>query len=302
MEFTNFTTLVRNEVEKRAGENYHVKLNDVVKNNGIILRGITLMQDDSNISPTIYLNPYYDAYENGETTLGTVIDEVIDTYERNKVNRSIDMRFFLDYDSVKTRITYKLINTEKNKELLNDIPHIPFHDLSIVFQCLISGERFGNATILIHNVHLQLWKVNARELYERAMENTPILQGYDVTDMNTVLEEMRAFEEIEDTEYEEDIQQQVPMYVLSNKSRVHGAACILYPDILKDFAAVVEKDLYVLPSSIHEVILLPAEGTEDSEQLKAMVHEINESQVEDEEVLSDSVYFYRRRDDAFYQL
>ncbi len=302
MEFTNFTTLVRNEVEKRAGENYHVKLNDVVKNNGIILRGITLMQDDSNISPTIYLNPYYDAYENGETTLGTVIDEVIDTYERNKVNRSIDMRFFLDYDSVKTRITYKLINTEKNKELLNDIPHIPFHDLSIVFQCLISGERFGNATILIHNVHLQLWKVNARELYERAMENTPILQGYDVTDMNTVLEEMRAFEEIEDTEYEEDIQQQVPMYVLSNKSRVHGAACILYPDILKDFAAVVEKDLYVLPSSIHEVILLPAEGTEDSEQLKLMVHEINESQVEDEEVLSDSVYFYRRRDDAFYQL
>lgn len=302
MEFTNFTTLVRNEVEKRTGENYHVKLNDVVKNNGIILRGITLMQDDSNISPTIYLNPYYDAYENGETTLGTVIDEVIDTYERNKVNRSIDMRFFLDYDSVKTRITYKLINTEKNKELLNDIPHIPFHDLSIVFQCLISGERFGNATILIHNVHLQLWKVNARELYERAMENTPILQGYDVTDMNTVLEEMRAFEEIEDTEYEEDIQQQVPMYVLSNKSRVHGAACILYPDILKDFAAVVEKDLYVLPSSIHEVILLPAEGTEDSEQLKLMVHEINESQVEDEEVLSDSVYFYRRRDDAFYQL
>ena len=302
MEFTNFTTLVRNEVEKRAGENYHVKLNDVVKNNGIILRGITLMQDDSNISPTIYLNPYYDAYENGETTLGTVIDEVIDTYERNKVNRSIDMRFFLDYDSVKTRITYKLINTEKNKELLNDIPHIPFHDLSIVFQCLISGERFVNATILIHNVHLQLWKVNARELYERAMENTPILQGYDVTDMNTVLEEMRAFEEIEDTEYEEDIQQQVPMYVLSNKSRVHGAACILYPDILKDFAAVVEKDLYVLPSSIHEVILLPAEGTEDSEQLKLMVHEINESQVEDEEVLSDSVYFYRRRDDAFYQL
>ena len=302
MEFTNFTTLVRNEVEKRAGENYHVKLNDVVKNNGIILRGITLMQDDSNISPTIYLNPYYDAYENGETTLGTVIDEVIDTYERNKVNRSIDMRFFLDYDSVKTRITYKLINTEKNKELLNDIPHIPFHDLSIVFQCLISGERFGNATILIHNVHLQLWKVNARELYERAMENTPILQGYDVTDMNTVLEEMRAFEGIEDTEYEEDIQQQVPMYVLSNKSRVHGAACILYPDILKDFATVVEKDLYVLPSSIHEVILLPAEGTEDSEQLKSMVHEINESQVEDEEVLSDSVYFYRRRDDAFYQL
>mgnify|MGYP000173725043 FL=1 len=301
MEFTNFTTLVQREVEKRAGENYRVKLNDVMKNNGVVLKGITLMQDDSNISPTIYLNPYYDAYENGDTTLGTVIDEVIDTYERNKINRSIDMKFFLNYETVRSRIIFKLINTEKNRELLRDVPYIPFHDLSIVFQCLVSEERFGNASILIHNVHLQLWKVNARELYECALENTPLLQGYELADMNTVLEEMKALGGIDDEEIE-DMQQEVPMYVLSNKSRINGASCILYKDILKDFAMVVDKDLYVLPSSIHEVILLPSDGTQESEQLKEMVREINQSQVEKEEVLSDSVYYYRRSDDSFFCL
>ena len=301
MEFTNFTTLVQREVEKRAGENYRVKLNDVMKNNGVVLRGITLMQDDSNISPTIYLNPYYDAYENGDTTLGTVIDEVIDTYERNKINRSIDMKFFLNYETVRSRIIVKLINTEKNRELLRDVPYIPFHDLSIVFQCLVSEERFGNASILIHNVHLQLWKVNARELYECALENTPLLQGYELADMDTVLEEMKALGGIDDEEIE-DMQQEVPMYVLSNKSRINGASCILYKDILKDFAMVVDKDLYVLPSSIHEVILLPSDGTQESEQLKEMVREINQSQVEKEEVLSDSVYYYRRSDDSFFCL
>ena len=301
MEFTNFTTLVQREVEKRAGENYRVKLNDVMKNNGVVLRGITLMQDDSNISPTIYLNPYYDAYENGDTTLGTVIDEVIDTYERNKINRSIDMKFFLNYETVRSRIIFKLINTEKNRELLRDVPYIPFHDLSIVFQCLVSEERFGNASILIHNVHLQLWKVNARELYECALENTPLLQGYELADMDTVLEEMKALGGIDDEEIE-DMQQEVPMYVLSNKSRINGASCILYKDILKDFAMVVDKDLYVLPSSIHEVILLPSDGTQESEQLKEMVREINQSQVEKEEVLSDSVIYYRRSDDSFFCL
>ena len=301
MEFTNFTTLVQREVEKRAGENYRVKLNDVMKNNGVVLRGITLMQDDSNISPTIYLNPYYDAYENGDTTLGTVIDEVIDTYERNKINRSIDMKFFLNYETVRSRIIFKLINTEKNRELLRDVPYIPFHDLSIVFQCLVSEERFGNASILIHNVHLQLWKVNARELYECALENTPLLQGYELADMDTVLEEMKALGGIDDEEIE-DMQQEVPMYVLSNKSRINGASCILYKDILKDFAMVVDKDLYVLPSSIHEVILLPSDGTQESEQLKEMVREINQSQVEKEAVLSDSVYYYRRSDDSFFCL
>ena len=301
MEFTNFTTLVQREVEKRAGENYRVKLNDVMKNNGVVLRGITLMQDDSNISPTIYLNPYYDAYENGDTTLGTVIDEVIDTYERNMINRSIDMKFFLNYETVRSRIIFKLINTEKNRELLRDVPYIPFHDLSIVFQCLVSEERFGNASILIHNVHLQLWKVNARELYECALKNTPLLQGYELADMNTVLEEMKELGGIDDEEIE-DMQQEVPMYVLSNKSRINGASCILYKDILKDFAMVVDKDLYVLPSSIHEVILLPSDGTQESEQLKEMVREINQSQVEKEEVLSDSVYYYRRSDDSFFCL
>ena len=301
MEFTNFTTLVQREVEKRAGENYRVKLNDVMKNNGVVLRGITLMQDDSNISPTIYLNPYYDAYENGDTTLGTVIDEVIDTYERNMINRSIDMKFFLNYETVRSRIIFKLINTEKNRELLRDVPYIPFLDLSIVFQCLVSEERFGNASILIHNVHLQLWKVNARELYECALKNTPLLQGYELADMNTVLEEMKELGGIDDEEIE-DMQQEVPMYVLSNKSRINGASCILYKDILKDFAMVVDKDLYVLPSSIHEVILLPSDGTQESEQLKEMVREINQSQVEKEEVLSDSVYYYRRSDDSFFCL
>ena len=301
MEFTNFTTLVQREVEQRAGEQYRVKLHDVMNNNGVVLRGITLMQDDSNISPTIYLNPYYDAYENGDTTLGTVIDEVIDTYERNKINRSIDMKFFLNYETVRSRIIFKLINTEKNREFLRDVPYIPFHDLSIVFQCLVSEERFGNASILIHNVHLQLWKVNARELYECALENTPLLQGYELADMNTVLEEMKALGGIDDEEIE-DMQQEVPMYVLSNKSRINGASCILYKDILKDFAMVVDNDLYVLPSSIHEVILLPSDGTQESEQLKEMVREINQSQVEKEEVLSDSVYYYRRSDDSFFCL
>ena len=273
----------------------------VKKNNGVVLSGICLMQYDSNIWTTIYLNPYYDAYENGDTTLGTVIDEVIDTYERNKINRSIDMKFFLNYETVRSRIIFKLINTEKNRELLRDVPYIPFHDLSIVFQCLVSEERFGNASILIHNVHLQLWKVNARELYECALENTPLLQGYELADMDTVLEEMKALGGIDDEEIE-DMQQEVPMYVLSNKSRINGASCILYKDILKDFAMVVDKDLYVLPSSIHEVILLPSDGTQESEQLKEMVREINQSQVEKEEVLSDSVYYYRRSDDSFFCL
>ena len=88
------------------------------------------------------------------------------------------------------------------------------------------------------------------------------------------------------------------MYVLSNKSRVNGAACILYKDLLKDFSIEMDKNLYILPSSTHEVILLPSDGTQESAHLKAMVQEVNRTQVDEEEVLSDSVYYYDREKDV----
>lgn len=298
MEFTSFKTLVRDEVAKRTGEQFHVRINDVTKNNGVVLSGITMLQDDNNISPTIYLNKYYEAYENGDITLRCIVDEVLDTYERNKVNQSVDMRFFMNYERIKDRIIFKLIHAERNKELLKDIPHIRYLDFAIVFQCLISDEMFGNATIMIHNAHLKIWEITENELYEKAIKNTPVLQRYDIKTMKDVLCEMMLLEEMEGkeilnkNEYIEDLQDATPMYVLSNRTRVQGASCILYPNILKDFASAVKSDFYILPSSVHEVILLPAQGDEDKEGLKRMVCEVNETQVEREEVLSDSVYYY----------
>ena len=179
MEFTSFKTLVRDEVAKRTGEQFHVRINDVTKNNGVVLSGITMLQDDNNISPTIYLNKYYEAYENGDITLRCIVDEVLDTYERNKVNQSVDMRFFMNYERIKDRIIFKLIHAERNKELLKDIPHIRYLDFAVVFQCLISDEMFGNATIMIHNAHLKIWEITENELYEKAIKNTPVLQKYD---------------------------------------------------------------------------------------------------------------------------
>ena len=95
---------------------------------------------------------------------------------------------------------------------------------------------------------------------------------------------------------EEDIGQAinntVPVYVLSNKNRLFGASCILYPELIQDFAQAVGSDLYIIPSSVHEVLLLPTHGTEESEDIKRMVQEVNDTQVETEDVLSYSVYFF----------
>ncbi|MDE7274323.1 MAG: hypothetical protein K2N95_14955 [Lachnospiraceae bacterium] len=298
MEFTYFTTLVRDEVERRAGDCYKVRLNDVRKNNGVVLRGLTVMQDDSNISPTIYLNNYYEEYTNGRATLINVVNDVMDTYNRNKVNQSVDMRFFLNYESVKQSVVYKLVNTEKNKELLEDIPHIEFMDLSIIFQCMVAQEEFGAASILIHNVHLKLWDVSVGMLYQAAKENTQRLQEYEIKSMTDVLCEIVKSENTGESDWDcmTVPSDSVPMYVLSNKSRVEGAACMLYPNLIQDFADAIGSSLYIIPSSIHELLLLPTEHNEESEEIKNMIKEINDTQVSKEEILSYSLYYYDKEE------
>lgn len=282
-----------------------MRLDDVRKNNGVVLRGLTVTQDDSNISPTIYLNSYYEEYIKGRATLVNVVNDVMDTYRRNKVNQSVDMRYFLNYESVKERVIYKLVNTEKNKELLEDVPHIEFLDLSIIFQCLVAQEDLGRASILIHNVHLKLWEVSVDTLYQAAKENTQRLQEYEIKGITEVLRDIMCAEEVENIADEDCISAfsgSVPMYVLSNKNRVEGAACMLYPNLIRDFAEAIQSSFYIIPSSIHELLLLPTEHLEESQEIKHMIREINDTQVSVEEVLSYSLYLYDKEEQRIRKL
>ncbi|MDE5588585.1 MAG: hypothetical protein K2J60_05515 [Acetatifactor sp.] len=191
----------------------------------------------------------------------------------------------------------KIVNTEKNKELLEDIPHKEFLDLSIVFQCIVSQEELGTASILIHNVHLRLWDVTLEELHRTAEKNTPRLMQYEIKPMAEVLCDIMQSENPDQYDHDEcmaDFADSVPMYVLSNKNRVEGAGCMLYPNVISDFADKVGSDLYIIPSSIHELLLLPTENDEGSAEIKSMIREINDTQVSEEEILSYSLYYYNR--------
>ena len=82
------------------------------------------------------------------------------------------------------------------------------------------------------------------------------------------------------------------MYVLGNERKLFGAAVMLYDGLLEKMSEIIGGDFYLLPSSLHELILIPDEGREKGGDLWKMVCEINETQVEPEDVLTDSVYYY----------
>ncbi len=89
----------------------------------------------------------------------------------------------------------------------------------------------------------------------------------------------------------------VPMYVLTNQEKVYGAACILYPGVLKKAAETIGDDLYVIPSSVHETIIVPASCWDDTTSIKSIIHDVNENVLDSMSYLSDNLYSYNRVDD-----
>ncbi|MBR3040797.1 MAG: hypothetical protein IKI20_09155 [Lachnospiraceae bacterium] len=297
LSYEEFQDVLKEKVQNKLDERIAVGITDVMKNNGVVLKGMTFSKEGEGISPTIYLEQYYVAYKKG-ADWAELVRKIVDIFHLGAKNEFFDLQAFLDFERAKEHIVYKLVNYEKNKELLEKIPHRQFLDMAVVYYYLVETEELSNATILIYNNHLENWNVTAEELDAIAKENTPKLLKEDLRSMTEVIRELLRKKGIPEEEIFTEEPEEEVMYVLSNNTQVFGAAAILYSGVLKAFAKKVKKDLLILPSSVHEVIILPKSDDMNVETLRQMVMEVNSTQVEEVEVLSDNVYCYERKTDA----
>lgn len=303
MKIHTFICHILQKMQEEVEGEVKVSIRDITKNNGVVLTGLTFTQEDINISPTIYLEDFYKKYQNG-TSIEDILTEIKEIYYKSKLDKDIDMAFFTEYEIAKKHIVYKLIHYDKNRELLKEIPHREYLDLAIVYYYLVDMKEFSNATILINNKHLEYWEVDEAALYNLAAKNTPRLLNVHFCGMMDVLKEITEEEFrmenvkqnklCESKEFLEGKAQKdaTGMYVLSNVSRLYGAAAILYDGVLERCYERLEGNFFILPSSVHEVILVPDEGQVTREKLSQMVREVNATQVEEQEQLSDFVYYY----------
>lgn len=285
MEINEFAQKVRRAVEMELGGAYRAELKEVQKNNGVLLHGLLILPPERNVAPTIYLETFHAAYEDG-VTFRDVLGRILEIFHEETPRGNIDMDFFKSFEMVRDRICYRLINRQNNEELLRDIPYVDFLDLAVCFYYAYSGSMLGEGTILIHNSHMEHWNVKIKDLMNLAKENTPRIFPGTLTPMREVLEEMMGIHE--DFSPEQDI----PLTVLTNIRRTHGAACILYPGMLERIGERKKNSFYIIPSSIHEVLILEKTGAEEPGEMKKMIHEVNGQHVAAEEVLSDNLYYY----------
>ncbi|MCM1105289.1 MAG: DUF5688 family protein [Clostridium sp.] len=288
-----FAEMAEKALRREVGE-ADVSIQKVRKNNGVMLTGLSIFGNGRNVSPTIYLECYYEQYLDGEP-LEEVVEEILTCYREHDPQIDFDTDFFLDYRLAREQIAYRLISREKNEKLLEEIPYIPYLDLAITFFCKIEHEELGSGIIQIRNEHLRIWDITKEQLYDDAKRNMRTLYPEMICTMQELLADVEKEQEVPE-EMSAEIKKagEMPLYVVTNTYKSHGAAASLYEGVLEGLAEHMKSSLAVLPSSVHEMIVLPVKSEAEALSMREMVHEINRTRVEPEEVLSDTVYYYGR--------
>lgn len=299
--YAAFVDEICNIMKEKMGQEYSIRVYTVTKNNNLELDSLVILKEGKSFSPNIYLLPYYEAYRQG-VSMDELADRLYKSYNQSTMSIVSD-NFSFSFHDLKSSIIYRVVSFERNDKLLERIPYIKYLDLAITFHCLVRDDEDGIGTIRITNEHMLSWKTSLQELYNLAVENTQRLFPSCISSMDEVIRGMLLEEHAQDNLSGDLLDEIIQgdkqsdkhrMYILTNKRSINGATCLLYDNVLHEFANSIQSDLFILPSSIHEVILVPYSENMSIESLTEMVKDVNRTQVAYDEVLSDRVYFYSR--------
>lgn len=265
LSFKEFQEYVMDHIREYLPEEYanaEVSVRTVQKLNGVTLQGLEIwtpeMKQGTGVTPTIYLNGIYENYENGVDL--EVIMEHIGNLERQSMDLPEDVaeikEMYKDVNYVKDRLIVSLISAERNVDFLKDKPYRMLEDLAIFYKVLISKDANGTGTITVTNNHMEYWGLTEEQLYETAIKNSNVLEPPSIDRLTNVMADLMRAQGMDEDIIENQLKEDdIDMYVISNTTKANGASVIVYSDALQQVAENLGSDLYILPSSIHEVLL-----------------------------------------------
>ena len=295
MMFDEFAKAVVEKIREYLPESFanaSVELQTVLKNNGLELTGLTIRNTGSNICPTIYLEQFFEAYSAGED-IKKVMENIASLRLRNEVETLFDANQITDFEQVKERIIPRVINREWNRNLLSGIPYTPLADLAVIYHILIGDQDDREASTQVTNQLIQSWGIDVDDLHKLAIRN--MLKHYPSTfrSLSSVLEFMLLGNADESNPLIDPTDE--VMFILTNGKGMYGAAALLDKKTMDAIADRFEENFYILPASLHEVLIILNTSDIAVETLEEMVKAVNTSDVQPHERLGEHVYRYSRK-------
>lgn len=268
---------------------------ETMKNNNVARVGITFHEQGDKVGPVIYMEPYREAAIDGRP-MSEIMREIAGIASRSmdKTERigSLD---YGDYESVKEYLSVTLINGRDNRQMLSRMPHRQMEDLALILELKFPMEE-GVGSIKVSHELAELWAVDTDTLFAQAQENSLKAEPPSLHRMEDTMLSLAFGRDAAENLLENPAPEEVPsqLYVLSNMSKNKGAAVLSYPGVLEKAEQLFPKGFYILPSSIHELLIVPKSPEIDPRELGEMVRAVNRAEVAKEEQLSDRVYEYDR--------
>ena len=288
MNYESFKQYVADHIRDFLPQDYNVHEINIMeqrKNNNVIWDALSI-KGDRNIVPAIYLESYYQAHTDG-VSMDAILQKIADVYMESMEQVGNFTADEFQYEKIKNGIFVVVQNAEMNRELLEEVPHEIRDDLALLYRVNVELSNGEKGSVLIHNTHLRSWGIDEKTLKEVAWTNMHDNYPPEFSTMSNVLRSVGYDEMSEATEL-------VEMYVLSNKDKHYGAAYMFDTEVMNRIAEGIGGDIVVIPSSIHESILLKKQEDTDFDILREMVKEVNRTQLHPTEILSDEVYQYSR--------
>ena len=275
------------ELNRKLGKGYELWVTDVNKNNGTILHGISILKDGEIGGPTIYVDNLYQTFRGTSEEVEKMVHDILaDIRACFETDNEEICKNVCEYDRAKEHLKVALCNYEANKETLSSRPHKRILDLAVI-ACVRNDEAPVGRTgfIYVTDRLLEIWGVSKEEMFATALKNT--MNDAFCCKLSDLLAAQDDFQLPPGVE--------IPLYILTTNSKYLGASSLLNGPALNQIAEELHSNLFIYPSSIHEVLVLPDEGTRKQRAMqKEMVEEVNESNVSPEERLSNSVYYFDR--------
>lgn len=286
MDFQEFMTQTINEMRDRFPDT-DISMQEVSKLQGESYTGMTVRPETSEIGATLNLKEFYETLGSGLS-----VEDVLDSIARS-VDRAIrhmpqyDAQMLADYDRMRDALIIDLVPVAGNEEKLAQIPHKNVEDMALVYRFEEKSSVYGTVSILVTNDMLAIYDITADQLYADAMEAAVRNRPAKLQNMDDIMREMLG-----DMSGLFLTDEPSPIWVATVDSGQHGAGVIQYPGFLDQAAETLGGDFYVLPSSVHEVLLVADNGSMELGYLEEMVRSVNAEEVAPAERLSDNVYHY----------
>ena len=310
MDFKSFTESIQDMIKEFLPSDFkdatvelvqHKKLNEQYT-------GLVVRKENQVAVPTINLEALYDAYDSDHISLVEAVTQAAAMVQMQPEGFEVDSLRITDYDTTKHKLFIRVSNAEKNQEMLQNAPHMLREDLAITYHIAVSmDDDAGIASTLVNNHLMNMYGITQEQLHEDAMKSSPILFPATVTSMGEVMKrimmadmkEAGMDQEMMDAILSDISSEDVPMTVVTNEQGINGASTLFYPDLMDRLADRLGGDYFILPSSVHETLVVPDDGKMSFLELRSMVTEINATMVNPSERLTDEVYHYDSKDKVF---